>query len=140
MRKNMTLAYTLAGVVVATSVIGVAASTTGLSSPADPGVQATYSTSRVRGADTVETTGSAAPPAAPALAEGERVTGTEIVQTAAGPVEYVYVDTPARRHDDDDDDDDDDERDRDEHEGHEDREEGSEAIRHLMALVGRHER
>ena len=129
MSMSTSIGYAAAGVIVAASAITATLATFGLGGETAAIAVATAGAEQAL----VTTPGGSTIPLAP----GEQITSTEVVQTPAGPIEYVYVApapavAPARGGDDDDDehenrggsrDDDDDDDDDHEHDKREDRRE-----------------
>lgn len=110
MSTRTAIGYAAAGVIVAASTVTATLATFGLGGGTEATATSPIATAGAEQALVTTPGGSTI-----TLAPGEQLTSSEIVQTPAGPVEFLYVDAAsgARGHDDDDDDG--------EHDDHEDR-------------------
>lgn len=101
MSTTTAIGYAAAGVIVAASAVTATLATFGLGGPTEATSSSPVATASAEQA-LVTTPGGATI----TLAPGEQIASSEVVQTPAGPVEYLYVNAaPARGYDKDDDDD-----------------------------------
>ena len=99
MSRSVGIIYAIAGTVMAASMLVIAGATLWLGAGDSPAGADIFGIGAPAGIAT-----NAVVPAG-ALQPGEQIVRSEVVQTAGGPVEYLYVASPATAHGHDDDDD-----------------------------------